>query len=147
MTKPRARDPMYHGCRFSSETIELCVRWYITYKLSCRDLKAMMAERGIVVSHTTIMRWVLRYVPEYERRWGWFARAVGRSWRMDETAVPVRGGRHYLYRAVDKSGMSVHSLLCRNRTMESAGSVMNSVFSSHTLRQEQKYGDQTGIIG
>ncbi len=53
-----ARDPMYRGRRFLPETIELCVRWYITYRLSYRDLVAMMAERGIFVSHTTIMRWV-----------------------------------------------------------------------------------------
>ena len=69
MTKPIARDSIYKGRRFQSETIELCVRWYITYRLSYRDLAAMMAEREIVVSHTTIMRWVLRYVPEYEKRW------------------------------------------------------------------------------
>jgi hypothetical protein len=67
----------------------------------------MMAERGIVVSHTTIMHWVLHYLPEYERRWARFARSPGSSWRMDETAVAVRGGRHYLYRAVDRRGKSV----------------------------------------
>jgi transposase-like protein len=108
------------GRRFSPETIEQCVRWYITYRLSYRDLVAMMAEQGIVVSHTTIMRWVLRYVPEYERRWSRFARSPGSSWRMDETAVSVRGGRHYLYRAVDRRGKSVASLLCNDRTMEAA---------------------------
>ena len=87
MTKPIERDPIYRGRRFQNETIELCVRWYITYRLSYRDLVAMMAERGIVVSHTTIMRWVLRYVPEYEKRWARYARPVNSSWRMDETAV------------------------------------------------------------
>ena len=46
MTKPIARDPIYHGRRFDAEIIELCVRWYITYRLSYRDLVAMMAERG-----------------------------------------------------------------------------------------------------
>ena len=56
MTRPIERDPLYRGRRFQVETIELCVRWYITYRLSYRDLVAMMAERGIVVSHTTIMR-------------------------------------------------------------------------------------------
>jgi len=110
-----SRDPIYRRRRFSAETIELCVRWYITYRLSYRDLSAMMAEREIVVSHTTVMRWVLRYVPEYERRWARFARPPGSSWRMDETAVSVRGGRHYLYRAVDRDGKSVASLLCHNR--------------------------------
>ena len=84
MARRIARDPIYSGRRFSAETIETCVRWYITYRLSHRDLVAMMAEQGIVVSHTTIMRWVLRYVPEYERRWSRFARSPGSSWRMDE---------------------------------------------------------------
>src|SRR5882762_8330799 len=49
------RDPIYRRRRFSAETIELCVRWYITYRLSYRDLAAMMAEREIVVSPTTVM--------------------------------------------------------------------------------------------
>jgi len=94
MARRTARDPIYSGRRFSTETIETCVRWYITYRLSYRDLVAMMAEQGIVVSHTTIMRWVLRYVPEYERRWSRFARSPGSSWRMDETAVSVALYRH-----------------------------------------------------
>ena len=76
MTKPLVRDPIYLRRRYDSETIELCVRWYITYRLSYRDLVAMMAERGIIVSHTTIMRWVLRYVPEFEQRWSRFARRM-----------------------------------------------------------------------
>ena len=59
MTKPIVRDPIYRRRRFDAEIIELCVRWYITYRLSYRDLQAMMAERGIVVSHTTIHRHVL----------------------------------------------------------------------------------------
>jgi hypothetical protein len=114
MSKPVARDPIYRGRRFQTETIELCVRWYITYRLSYRDLVAMMADRDITVSHTTIMRWVQRFVPEYERRWARFARPASSSWRMDETAVSVRGGRRYLYRAVDREGKSVHSLLCED---------------------------------
>src|SRR5450755_3270590 len=101
---PRAvpRDPIYRRRRYSPEIIELCVRWYLTYRLSYRDLVTMMAERGVTVSHSTILRWVQRYVPEYERRWTRFAQSVDPSWRMDETAVRVRGGSHYLYRAVDK---------------------------------------------
>src|SRR5882757_7921989 len=94
MTKPIGRDTIYRCRRFSAETIELCVRWYITYRLSYRDLTAMMAERDVIVSHTTIMRWVLRYAPEYECRWARFSKPPGESWRMDETAVSVRGGRH-----------------------------------------------------
>lgn len=47
MTKPIARDPIYRRRMFDAEIIELCVRWYITYRLSYRDLVAMMAERGV----------------------------------------------------------------------------------------------------
>src|ERR1700720_2401245 len=83
MTKPITRDPIYRGRRFSAETVELSVRWYITYRLSYRDLAAMLAERGIMVSHTTIIRWVLPSVPEYEVPWDRFARSPGSSWRMD----------------------------------------------------------------
>jgi transposase-like protein len=38
----------------------LCVRWYVRFKLSYRDLVEMMAERGLTIAHTTIMRWVIR---------------------------------------------------------------------------------------
>src|SRR5688572_5360863 len=134
MTQPRERDPIYRGRRFQTETIELCVRWYITYRLSYRDLAAMMAERGIVVAHTTILRWVLRYVPEFERRWARYARPVNSSWRMDETAVAVRGRyrrHHFLYRAVDKHGKSVESLLCIGQSMESAQAFFRKAVATH----------------
>src|SRR5713226_2328932 len=112
MTQAIARDPIYRHRRFQSEVIELCVRWYLTYQLSYRDLVAMMAERGVTLSHTTIFRWVQRYVPEFESRWSRYAKPVDSSWRMDETAISARGGPLYLYRAVDKFGKTVDSLLC-----------------------------------
>ena len=49
---------------FEAEIILLCVRWYLRYSLSYRDLEEMMAERGPSVDHTTIYRWVQRYAPE-----------------------------------------------------------------------------------
>ena len=65
----------------------LCVRWYLSFKLSSRDLVAMMAERNIELAHTTILRWVQHYAPEFEKRWKRYARPVGGSWRMDETYI------------------------------------------------------------
>jgi len=68
-----------------------CVRWYLTFKLSSRDLVQMMAERDITLTHTTILRWVQRYVPEFEKRWSRYARpAVGRSHGAQERAVLLR---------------------------------------------------------
>jgi len=96
------------------------VRWYITYRLSYRDLVAMMAERGVIISHTTIMRWVIRYVPEFEKRWNRFARSIGSSWRVDETYISIKGKWHYLYRAVDKQGRSVDFMLRPDRGIAAA---------------------------
>jgi len=110
VTQPLERDAIYRRRRFPREVIETCVRWYLTYRLSYRDLVALMAERDVRVAHTTIMRWVLRYVPEYEKRWNQRARAVGASWRVDETYIQTRPKTGYLYRAVDKEGKTVESL-------------------------------------
>ena len=76
---------LFKGRHFDEEIIVLCVRWYLRYKLSSRDLVQMMAERGIALTHTTILHWVQRFVPEFEKRWSQYTRPVGRSWRCDET--------------------------------------------------------------
>ena len=106
--------------------------------LSYRDLVEMMAERGVTVSHSTILRWVQRYVPEFEQRWGRYARPVHSSWRMDETAVSVRGGAHYLYRAVDKHGKTVDSLLCTDRSESAARAFFNKALKTHQPRWPRK---------
>jgi transposase-like protein len=98
----------------------LCVRWYLTFKLSSRDLVQMMAERGIALTHTTILRWVQRYVPEFEKRWSRYALPVGDSWRVDETYLKIKGQWVYLYRAVDKVGRTVDFLLSRRRDITAA---------------------------
>ena len=51
-------DKLFKGRHFDREIIILCVRWYLRFKLSFRDLVEMMAERGIDLAHTTILRWI-----------------------------------------------------------------------------------------
>jgi len=134
MTEVISRDPIYRRRRYPPEVIELCVRWYITYRLSYRDLVAMMAERGVAVSHTTILRWVLQYVPEYEKRWARYARPVGDSWRVDETAISIRGKNQYMYRAVDRRGKSVDHLLCADRSRNAAQAFFRKSVITHSGR-------------
>jgi transposase-like protein len=103
----------------------------ITYKLSYRDLREMMAERGVSLAHTTILRWVQRYVPEFEKKWSRFARTVGISWRVDETYIRVRGEWKYLYRAVDKQGNTVDFLLSGHRDIEAAKRFFTRAIKKH----------------
>ena len=80
-----AVEELFKGRHFDREIVVWNVRLYLSFKLSFRDLTAMMAERGIDLAHTTILRWVQYYSTEFQKRWSRFARAVGGSWRVDET--------------------------------------------------------------
>jgi transposase-like protein len=113
-------EDLFRGRHFDREVIILCVRWYLRYKLSSRDLVEMMSERGLRLAHTTILRWVQRYAPEFIKRWNRFGRAAGRSWRVDETYIKVRGQWTYLYRAVDKCGQTIDFRLSRTRDVSAA---------------------------
>ena len=138
MTKPIARDPICRKRAFDADVIELCVRWYITYRLSYRDPVEMMAGRGIQVAHSTILRWVTRYVPLFEKRWNRFKRAVGTSWRVDETYISIKAKRHYLYRAVDKHGKKVDFLLRRDRGIAAAKAFFRKALKSTAPRIPRK---------
>ena len=117
-------EALFKGRHFDGQIIILCVSWYASFKLSLRDLVIMMADRGIRLTHTTILRWVQHYLPEFEKRWSRYARPVGGSWRMDETDIKVRGRWVYLYRAVDKAGQTVDFFLSRNRDVNAVKSFL-----------------------
>ena len=68
-----SRPELFRGRHFRDEIIVLCVRWYLRYPLSYRDLEEMMAERGLTIDHSTIARWVLRYAPVLNQRIRWEA--------------------------------------------------------------------------
>lgn len=102
------------------DVILLCVRWYVAYSPSLRNLEEMMAERGFEVDHSSVHRWVIKLVPLFEKAFRRHKRPVGKSWRMDETYVKVRGQWKYLYRSVDKAGNTVDFLLRAHRDKAAA---------------------------
>jgi transposase, IS6 family len=105
---------------FEAELILLCVRWYLRYSLSYRDLEEMMLERGLHVDHTTIYRWVQQYAPELDKRSRPHLKACNDSWRVDETYIKVKGTWTYLYRAVDSDGNTLEFLLSPTREASAA---------------------------
>src|SRR5450631_3948492 len=126
-------EQLFKGRHFDQEIVVLCVRWYLSFKLSYRDLVAMMSERSIDLAHTTILRWVQHYMPEFEKRWKRYARSVGGSWRMDETYIRVKGEWTYLYRAVDKAGKTVDFYLSRNRDVNAAKAFLRKAMKGQRI--------------
>src|SRR5690242_1821004 len=111
----KTRPPLFRGRHFEDQIIILCVRWYLRYCLTYRDLEELMAERGLSVDHSTIARWVLRYALDLNKRIRRDTRLPNRSWRVDETYVRVAGKWTYLYRAVDSSGDTIDFMLSPKR--------------------------------
>ena len=106
MRKNRPR--VFRGRHFEDEIILLCVRWYLRYALSFRDLEELMAERSLSVDHSTIWRWVQRYAPELNRRCRRELRKTNRSWRVDETYLRVAGkGRICIGRLTPRAPRSI----------------------------------------
>ena len=123
------------GMRFPKEIILLCVRWYAAYPLSYRNLEEMMQERGVYVDHSSVSRWAIKFLPLLEKVFRKRKRAVGASWRMDETYIKVNGQWKYLYRAVDKEGATIDFLLRARRDTAAA-----TRFFEKATRQNSGHG-------
>ena len=111
----------FQRLHYPVEIILLCLRWYLAYGLSLRNLEEMMLERGIGVDHSTIHRWVLRLSPllvkvskKHRTIYG------GGTWYADETYIKIKGKWTYLYRAVNANGDTLDFMLSRHRNQKAA---------------------------
>lgn len=111
----RSEKSPFKGRQFTAEVILWAVRWYLQFPISYRDLERMLADRGVVVDHTTLYRWIQAYAPELVKRVRPHLRMTNGSWRVDETYVKVKGRWTYLYRAVDRRGQTIDFLLSAKR--------------------------------
>ena len=108
------------GAHFEKDISLTCIRWYLAYPLSYRQVEELMQERRVPVDHATIHRWVLKYAPQLATTVHRRKRPVWISWRMDETYLKVTGQGRYLYRAVDKTRQTLDFLLIEQRDREAA---------------------------
>jgi putative transposase len=110
--------------QYPSDVIALVVLWRLRYRLTLQDLSEMFFERGIIFSHETVREWEAKLAPILtaelrQRRRG--KRGAGRrSWHVDETYLKVRGHWCYLYRAIDRNGDLVDTMLSEHRDMATA---------------------------
>jgi putative transposase len=127
----------FKGRQFDKMVILMAVRWYIAYPLSYKEVNELLLERGIKVPRSTIYRWVVAYAPQLEAEFRKrHKRIVGKSWRMDETYIKVKGVWHYLYRAVDSAGDTVDFYLSKNRDKKSAQTFFNKAIESNGIPEK-----------
>src|SRR5262245_30253418 len=139
----------FKGNQCEREIILWGVRWYVAYPISYRQLEEMMGERGVTVDHSTLNRWVIKYAPEVEKQFRHRQRPVGRSWRMEETYVKIKGKAAYLYRAVDKDGHTIDFLLTPNRDRDAAETFLRKAIRTQGLPEKitiDKSGANTAAI-
>ncbi|MXQ14306.1 IS6 family transposase [Microvirga makkahensis] len=122
---------MLKGKHFDRSVILLCVRWYLSYSLSLRDLEEMMAARGILVDYATIHRWIVRYSPELLDQFNKRKRAVTGRWHMDGTYIKVRGRWLYLYRTIDSNGDTVEFWFSEKRNLTAAKRFLHKALKRH----------------
>src|SRR5215831_16000407 len=114
-------DPALFTWRHFEADIILCAgRWYLRYALSYRDLEGLLGERGVVVDHTTVFRWVQRYAAELDGRCRPYLRVTKDSYRVDETYIKVKKQWCDLYRAVDSEGNTIDFMLSTTQDTKAA---------------------------
>ena len=131
------------------EVMLVCVRWYSADPLSFRQIEEMMAERGVFVDHSTLHRWSMKMLPVLAAAFRRPKRAVGKSWRMDETYVMVAGQWQYLYRVVDRDGDTVDLLLRAKRDHAAARAFFERAIDLHGVPEKitiDRSGSNTAAI-
>jgi IS6 family transposase len=124
----------FHYRHFLPEVILQCLRWYLRYPISYRNLEEMMIERGVEVDHTTLYRWVQAYSVELAKRIRYYSKPYSTSWRVDETYIKVKGKWKYLYRAVDKYGSTIDFMLSSHRDIATAKKFFKQIMINSALK-------------
>jgi len=120
--------------QFLPEVILQCLRWYLRYPISYRNLEEMMIERGVEVDHTTLYRWVQAYSVELAKRIRFYSKLYSMSWRVDETYIKVKGKWKYLYRAVDSQGCTIDFMLSSTRDIIAAKRFFKQAISNSATK-------------
>ena len=117
--------------RFNMEIIWRSLYFYFRFPVSLRQVAELLNDRGVKVSHMSILRWAVKFVPDLEEKFRKYKQPVNLSWRIDETYIKIRGEDRYLYRAVDKKGNTVDFLLTARRDLIAAKRFLKKAIRNH----------------
>src|SRR5215208_7330331 len=112
--------PSYAGYRFPAEIISHAVWLYFRFPLSLRMVDELLAARGIVLSHETVRQWAMKFGQAFANQIRRRLPRAGDKWHLDEVVVKIAGKKHWLWRAVDQSGMVLDVLVQRRRDKQAA---------------------------
>ena len=135
MSSPAAKPPDA-GHRFPAEVISHAVWLYFRFPLSLRMVEEMLAARGIVVSHETVRQWAFKFGREFANRIRRRLPHAGDKWHLDEVAIKIAGAQHWLWRAVDQSGMVLDGLVQSRRDKRAAERLLRKLLK----RQAGRHG-------
>ena len=139
---------LLNRARYPSDVIALVVLWRLRYRLTLRDLSQMFLVRGLVFSHEAVRDWEAKLAPvlagELRRRRRGRGGARGRHWHVDETYLKVRGRWCHLYRAVDRDGNLVDTMLSERRDMAAARAFFRSAEAAKGVTPERVTTDGHG---
>jgi len=114
---PGARFP---GYRFPAIIIGEVLWLRFRFSLSLRDIPALLAARGVEVSHETVREWCDKFGADYADQLRRRRPRPGDKWHLDELVVSIKGARRYLWRAVDQRGITLGVLVTRRRDTHAA---------------------------
>src|SRR3954469_21508096 len=112
--------PSYAGYRFPAEVISHAVWLYFRFPLSLRMVEELLAARGIIVSHETVRQWALKFGQHFANQIRRRLPRGGDKWPLDEVVLKIAGVKHWLWRAVDQTGVVLDVLVQRRRDKRAA---------------------------
>jgi putative transposase len=115
------------GSYFEEKLIRVCVQWYLQYPLSYRQIEEMLHERGLMVHHATLNRWVLKFSAQLQRTAKSRKPPDPSAWTLEESHVKIKGDWKYLYQALDSAGQTIDFVLLEARNSKAARSFLQKV--------------------
>jgi putative transposase len=146
MSSPAATSP-YAGHRFPAEVISHAVWLYFRFPLGLRMVEEMLAARGIVVSHEAVRQWALKFGRDFANRIRRRLPRTGDKWHLDEIAVRIAGVTHWLWRAVDQTGMVLDALVQRRRDKRAAKRLLRKLLKKQMRAPRVMVTDKLASYG